>query len=69
MRTRTAALLLCIALSGGCATSSNVPRSYERASWSRISLDQANAECENAVQAGLSESMYLCMKAKGYTER
>lgn len=51
----------------GCASA---PTSYARQPWATVPEAQAEAECENYLSSGpgLTSSMYLCMKSKGYFE-
>lgn len=65
-------LLLVVSL-GGCSTAPRAPASerYIRASWAKISVEQAEAECHHFINtaAGFGSNMYLCMKSKGYDSR
>lgn len=44
------------------------PAGYIQQPWAAISLEQAKAECYDAVQANPLRSFSLCMEAKGYKE-
>lgn len=54
--------ILTLSFLTACAT----PRGYERLPWARVSVDQAEAQCDYEVQADPLIGYETCMQSKGW---
>lgn len=59
-------ILVVTALLASC---SSAPTEYVRQPWAVGSVEQAEAQCRNEVQANITTSFPACMNAKGWAER
>jgi hypothetical protein len=69
--TMTKTKLLLLMLAGLFLTAcETAPTRWVPLSWAKVSFEQASAECYAHINslAGLGQSYYLCMKAKGWEE-